>query len=153
MFDYTKKWSTETSGPARIRNAIELLKPQLNRRRFIWLHLLVSLFFSFCCGDKGNTSEHIHEQPHNHFGDDTNLHLFSTTVRTKLNYKRLKDLEEIILLRQTKKKTKRKRWAKFHCSMPYAPHQWRKTKQKTKFRLERFHFRLSPFFFCLPTGF
>ena len=48
---------------------------------------------------------------------------FSITVRIKLNYKRLKDIEEIILLRQTKKKTKRKRWAKFHCSMPYAPHQ------------------------------
>ncbi len=48
-------------------------------------------------------------------------HDFSTTLWTKLNYKRLKDLDVgIILLRKTKKKTNgRKRWASFIVSHPH----------------------------------
>ena len=105
-FEYTKKGSTDTSARNHQLESVMQLNSienahQINGRRwFIWLHLLVLLFFSFVQikETKVNTST----TTHNHFGR-TQQH-FSTKLWTQLNYKRLKDLVGIILLRKTKTK-------------------------------------------------
>ena len=68
---------------------------------------------------------------------------FSITVRIKLNYKRLKDIEEIILLRQTKKTKKKEEMGKVSLFDALRPSSMKKNKKQIPF--QSFHFRLSPF--------
>ncbi len=57
---------------------------------------------------------------------------FSITVRIKLNYKRLKDIEEIILLRQTKKKQKGRDGQNFIVRYALRPSSMKKNQTKNK---------------------
>ena len=90
--------------------------PQLNGRRwFIWLHLLISLFFTVL------SIKIIHKlltHPRHNLGDDTLIwHLSLTTLRTKLNFQR--PWGNYFVTQNEKKKTNgRKRWTSF---MSHAP--------------------------------